>query len=136
MGDPESQVVIPRIENDFVQLLSAAARGTLGSETVHFSPDTAVTVVMASAGYPGSYEKGKKIHGLDSVGEALVFHAGTRFDKDKNILTNGGRVLAVTGKGRDLQNAIEAAYLNTSKIFWDGVQYRKDIGQDLLGLEK
>jgi len=136
MGDPESQVVIPRIENDFVQLLSAAAQGTLGNEKVQFSKDTAVTVVMASAGYPGSYEKGKEIQGIESVDEALVFHAGTKFNDKKQILTNGGRVLAVTGKGSDLQDAIDAAYSNVSKISWEGAQYRKDIGQDLLKLEK
>ena len=136
MGDPESQVVIPRIENDFVQLLRAAAQGTLAAETVQFSPDTAVTVVMASAGYPGNYEKGKKILGLDTIEEAFVFHAGTRIDSEKNIFTNGGRVLAVTGKGRGLEKAIVSAYKNASRISWEGVQYRSDIGQDLLKLEK
>jgi phosphoribosylamine--glycine ligase len=136
MGDPESQVVIPRIENDFVQLLSAAAQGTLENEKVQFSSDTAVTVVMASGGYPGNYEKGKEIHGIDSVKEALVFHAGTKYNAEKHILTNGGRVLAVTGKGSNLQNAIDTAYVNVSKISWEGAQYRRDIGQDLLKLEK
>jgi phosphoribosylamine--glycine ligase len=136
MGDPESQVVIPRIENDFVQLLVATAQGTLGNEKVEFSNDTAVTVVMASAGYPGSYDKGKEIQGIDAVDEALVFHAGTKFDAEKHFLTNGGRVLAVTGKGSNLNGAIDTAYANVSKISWEGAQYRKDIGQDLLKLEK
>jgi phosphoribosylamine--glycine ligase len=136
MGDPESQVVIPRIESDFVQLLSAAANGKLGDKKVEFSEDTAVTVVMASAGYPGSYEKGKEIKGIDSVDEAIVFQAGTKLNAEKQILTNGGRVLAVTGKGSDLQSAIDIAYANVSKISWDGAQYRKDIGQDLLKLDK
>ena len=136
MGDPESQVVIPRIESDFVRLLSATARGTLKAEAIQLSSDTTVTVVMASAGYPGSYEKGKKIQGLDIIDEALVFHAGTKFDDDRNIVTSGGRVLAVTGKGPDLKDAINAAYFSISKISWEGVQYRSDIGQDLLKLEK
>jgi phosphoribosylamine--glycine ligase len=136
LGDPESQVVIPRIQNDLLKLLSATAEGTLGKETVQFSNDTAVTVVMASGGYPGSYEKGKQILGLDDVGEALVFHAGTIFDETHNIRTNGGRVLAVTGKGSNLQNAIDTAYSNISKIYWEGVQYRSDIGQDLINLDK
>lgn len=136
MGDPESQVVIPRIENDFLQLLRAAAGGTLANEHVVLSPEYAVTVVMASEGYPGSYAKDKKIRGLEKVNEALVFHAGTRFDNGENIVTNGGRVLAVTGRGTDLKEAIDEAYTGTSKITWDGVQYRRDIGQDLLKLEK
>jgi phosphoribosylamine--glycine ligase len=136
MGDPESQVVIPRIENDFLKLLSSAAQGTLGNEKVQFSQDTAVTVVMASGGYPGSYEKGIKIQGLDSVHDAMVFHAGTKLDDEQNILTNGGRVLAVTGKGSNLQNAIESAYSNASNVSWKGVQFRSDIGQDLMKLEK
>lgn len=136
MGDPESQVVIPRIENDFVKLLSATARGTLGEEKVTFSQDTAVTVVMASAGYPGSYEKGKIMSGFAAASEALIFHAGTKFNAVGNIVTNGGRVLAVTGKGSNLQEAIETAYENVKKITWKGAQYRNDIGQDLLKLEK
>jgi len=136
LGDPESQVVIPRLDGDFVRLLSAAARGMLKAETVQFSPDTTVTVVMASAGYPGSYEKGKKIYGLDLIDDALVFHAGTKFDNDSNIVTSGGRVLAVTGKGPSLKDAINAAYSSISKISWEGAQYRSDIGQDLIKLEK
>jgi phosphoribosylamine--glycine ligase len=136
MGDPESQVVIPRIENDFVELLSATAKGTLSGEKIIFSQDTAVTVVMASAGYPGSYEKGKMMSGLEAASEALVFHAGTKINNEGKIVTNGGRVLAVTGKGSDLNEAIETAYNNVKKIQWEGAQYRNDIGQDLLKLEK
>jgi phosphoribosylamine--glycine ligase len=136
MGDPESQVVIPRIENDFVSLLSATARGALGEEKITISQDTAVTVVMASAGYPGSYEKGKPIKGFEKVSNALVFHAGTKLNNEGGIVTNGGRVLAVTGKGSNLREAIENAYENVKKIYWEGVQFRNDIGQDLLKLEK
>ncbi len=136
MGDPESQVVIPRIENDFVKLLSATAQGTLATEKVTFTQDTAVTVVMASAGYPGSYEKGKVMSGFEAATEALVFHAGTKLNDDGEIVTNGGRVLAVTGKGPNLREAIETAYKNVKKITWDGAQFRNDIGQDLLKLEK
>lgn len=136
MGDPESQVVIPRIENDFVKLLSATAQGTLGKEKVTFSQDTAVTVVMASEGYPGDYEKGKPIIGFEAAGEALVFHAGTKLNDDGDIVTNGGRVLAVTGKGSNLKESIETAYDNVERITWEGVQFRNDIGQDLLKLEK
>ena len=136
MGDPESQVVIPRIENDFVSLLSATARGTLGEEKIKFSQDTAVTVVMASAGYPGSYEKGKLMNGFEEVDNALVFHAGTKLNDEGGIVTNGGRVLAVTGKGLNLREAIITAYENVNKISWEAVQFSNDIGQDLLKLEK
>ena len=136
MGDPESQVVIPRIENDFVKLLSATAQGTLATEKVTFTQDTAVTVVMASAGYPGSYEKGKVMSGFEAATQALVFHAGTKLNDDGEIVTNGGRVLAVTGKGPNLREAIETAYKNVKKITWEGAQFRNDIGQDLLKLEK
>jgi len=136
MGDPESQVVIPRIESDFVRLLSATAQGTLAKEKVTFSKNTAVTIVMASAGYPGSYDKGKVISGIEAASEALVFHAGTKLNENGKITTNGGRVLAVTGKGPNLREAIETAYKNVKKISWEGVQYRNDIGQDLLNLEK
>ncbi len=136
MGDPESQVVIPRIENDFVSLLSATARGTLAEEKVTFTRDTAVTVVMASAGYPGSYEKGKLMTGFEDVNNALVFHAGTKLNDEGGIVTNGGRVLAVTGKGSNLREAIKTAYENVNKISWEGAQFRNDIGADLLKLEK
>lgn len=136
MGDPESQVVIPRIENDMVKLLNAVAKGTLQSESVQISEKTAVTIVLASEGYPGNYEKGKLISGLENSGTTTSFHAGTKFDENQNILTNGGRVLAVTGMGDSLVGAMESAYKGVGKISWKGMQYRKDIGQDLKKLEK
>lgn len=136
MGDPESQVVIPRIKNDFLKLLIAASEGTLGNEEVLISKDTAVTVVMASGGYPGNYEKGKQIKGIEDVKDAFVFHAGTKLDNSSGIVTNGGRVLAVTGMGNNLKTAIDAAYKSVSLINWEGAQHRSDIGQDLLKLEK
>jgi len=136
MGDPESQVVIPRIENDFMDLLTAAAKGKLKDQVVHVSDLTAVTVVLASGGYPGSYEKGKVIHGLDQVDRGIVFHAGTGFDENQQILTRGGRVLAVTGLGKDLTEALNLVYAEINKVNWDGIQFRRDIGQDLLRLEK
>jgi len=136
MGDPESQVVIPRIENDMVKLLAAVSRGTLVNESIHISEKTAVTIVLASDGYPGNYEKGKIIYGLKNSSTTTTFHAGTKLDSDQNILTNGGRVLAITGMGESLDSAMESAYNGVSKISWEGMQFRKDIGQDLKKLEK
>ncbi len=135
MGDPESQVVIPRIKNDFVELLEAAAEGNLKQHTIETDPRIAVTIVLASGGYPGPYQKGKVIHGLQKVTDAIVFHAGTKSVGNNTAVTNGGRVLAVTGKGDDLKAAIHTAYKEAEKISWDDFQYRKDIGQDLLKLE-
>ena len=136
MGDPESQVVIPRIENDLVDLLIAAARGQLKGKEVKISDHTAVTIVLASGGYPGNYEKGKVIQGLDKVDRGIVFHAGTGTNHKHQILTRGGRVLAVTGLGESLKEALDIAYAEIKKVQWEGMQFRKDIGQDLLKLEK
>ena len=134
MGDPEAQVVLPRIKSDFLDLLYLTATGNLKNYNMNVDPDTAVTVIMASQGYPGSYEKGKIISGTGSVDDAIVFHAGTRINDTNEIITNGGRVLAVTGIGNSLENAIDKAYSGIEKISWEGVIYRKDIGQDLLAL--
>ncbi|MBR9998880.1 MAG: phosphoribosylamine--glycine ligase [Cyclobacteriaceae bacterium] len=136
MGDPESQVVIPRINNDFIDLLAAAAKGRLEGYKVDVTGKTAVTVVLASGGYPGSYEKGKVILGLDKVKKTIVFHAGTGTGQDDSIITRGGRVLAVTGMGENLKEALELTYSEVKNIHWEGMQYRKDIGRDLLELEK
>jgi phosphoribosylamine--glycine ligase len=136
MGDPESQVVIPRIRNDFLDLLTDAAKGNLKRQRIDVDPDTAVTVVLASDGYPGSYEKGKVITGLDQVDHAIVFHAGTKADEFNQIVTQGGRVLALTGLGKNLKEALEHTYSEIKKVHWEGMQYRRDIGQDLLKLEK
>jgi phosphoribosylamine--glycine ligase len=136
MGDPESQVVIPRIRNDFVELLVAAGKGQLKGSTMEVSRDTAVTIVLAAGGYPGSYEKGRAIDGLEKVNRAIVFHAGTGTGRDDSTITTGGRVLAVTGMGKTLQEALDTAYGEANQIRWEGMQYRKDIGQDLLKLEK
>ncbi len=135
MGDPESQVVIPRIKNDLVELLTAAAKGELKNHTVFFDTRCAVTIVLASEGYPGSYEKGKIISGIDNVKNAIVFHAGTITNDSLIVKTNGGRVLAVTGMGNSIDEALRIAYDEISKISWEGMQYRRDIGQDLLHLE-
>jgi len=133
MGDPESQAVLPRIKTDFVELLVATANGTLSTINVEFDTEAAVTVVLASEGYPGSYDKGHRITGLDNTIEGLVFHAGT-VNEDGAIQTNGGRVLAVTGRGPDVAAAQEKAYMSLENITWKGMQYRKDIGNDILSM--
>lgn len=131
MGDPETQAVMPRIKGDLVELLVATARGELKNRRVEFEPQHAVTVALVSRGYPGDYEKGKMIAGLEKEQNALIFHAGTRH-AGENIVTDGGRVLAVTGTGESLQEARESAYAAASMVEWDGLYYRRDIGVDLL----
>ncbi|QOI97172.1 MAG: phosphoribosylamine--glycine ligase [Flammeovirgaceae bacterium] len=135
MGDPETQAVMPRIKNDLVELLLAAATGNLKNHTVEIDQQSAVTVVMASGGYPGDFEKGKEITGLNTATEALVFHAGTQA-ANNHVLTNGGRVLAVTGMNMDVSIARQKAYKEVTRLNWEGVYYRKDIGLDLLTLRE
>lgn len=130
MGDPETQVVLPRIKNDLVDLLAAAAKGELKGKKVEIDSAFAVTVAMVAGGYPGDYEKGKVISGLSDNHE-LVFHAGTKNQHEK-VLSDGGRVLAITGKGASLSEARSNAYEIVSGISWDNYYYRKDIGEDLL----
>jgi phosphoribosylamine--glycine ligase len=131
MGDPETQAVMPRIKNDLVKLLAATAKGELKNETVEFDNDYSVTIALVSGGYPAEFEKGKPIKGLDHENKTLVFHAGTK-QHHENIVTDGGRVLAVTGKGSSLQEARDAAYERAAKIGWDGIYFRRDIGIDLM----
>jgi phosphoribosylamine--glycine ligase len=129
-GDPETQVYLTRLENDLVELLEASVGGTLDKIKLEWKPETSVCVVMASGGYPGSYEKGKPIRGLDDAAKlpgVKVFHAGTA-TKDGQIVTNGGRVLGVTALGRNLKAAQKAAYAAVEKIHFDGAQFRRDIG--------
>jgi len=121
-----------RIKSDFVELLTACAKGELKNQSLEIDPSFAVTVVMAAGGYPENYEKGKVISGLDEI-SAQVFHAGTK-SIDNRILTDGGRVLAVTGKGKNLIEAIQNSYNSVQKINWENSYHRKDIGQDLLKL--
>jgi len=130
MGDPETQSVMMRIKSDFVDLLIACAKGELKNKSIEIDPSFAATVVMAAGGYPENYEKGKIISGLDNA-TAKVFHAGTKSTNNK-VLTDGGRVLAVTGKGKTLNDAIQDSYNSVQKIKWDSSYYRNDIGQDLL----
>ncbi|BDD03201.1 phosphoribosylamine--glycine ligase [Aureibacter tunicatorum] len=135
MGDPETQVVLPRITSDFGKLLWDTASKKLGDSEYETDPQIATTVVMVAGGYPESYAKGKEISGLESTSQAEIFHAGTKI-QDGNIVTNGGRVLAITGKGENLQEALKNSYDTVNNISWEDVYFRKDIGQDLLKLEK
>jgi len=134
MGDPETEVVLPRIESDLVELLVAAAKGDLKGKKISIRNEVAVTVVLASGGYPDAFEKGKVISGASTDRQSTLFHAGTK-TQDKNIVTNGGRVMTATGTGSTLTDAVKNAYGLASTIEWDGIYYRKDIGQDLLRLE-
>jgi len=131
MGDPETEVVIPRIESDFAALLSAVARQELGQAALKIRKEAAATVMMVSGGYPEKYEKGHTIHGLEEVSDAVVFHAGTRLSEDGGVLTNGGRVLSVTAFGKDFREALEKSYANVGKIRFTDSYYRKDLGFDL-----
>ena len=130
MGDPETEVVIPRIKNDFLAILQAVDEGRLDEIDLEIDPSVAATVVTVSGGYPEAYEKGKRITGLAHQGDKMIFHAGTKQEGD-DIITAGGRVLAVTSFGKDHQEAVEASYKIISKIDFEGINYRKDIGFDL-----
>jgi phosphoribosylamine--glycine ligase len=131
MGDPETESVLPRIENDFVELLNAVANKQLKDYQLRISKKTAATIVIVSAGYPGDYLKGKSITGLENVKESTVFHAGTELENGI-IKTNGGRVLAVTTLQENLFDALQQATADAGRIYFDGANFRKDIGFDLL----
>jgi len=135
MGDPETEVVIPRITSDLVELLIACASGSLKGKNVSVTPECAVTVMLVSGGYPGDYTRGKVIHGLDKKTGALLFHAGTK-QSNGDVTTDGGRVLSVTGMGPSLEQAREQAYRTLSGISFEGAYYRRDIGVDLLSVGK
>jgi phosphoribosylamine--glycine ligase len=133
-GDPETQVYLPRLESDLMELLNACVDGALERFELKWNSTVAVCVVMASAGYPGSYAKGKPIHGLAEVAQlpnAKVFHAGTARAGDQ-FVTNGGRVLGVTAWGPDLVQAQALAYAAVKQIRFDGAQFRRDIGAKAL----
>ncbi len=134
MGDPETEVVIPRIKSDLLNLFKGIADGTFGEKDFYVDQDFAATVMLVSGGYPEAYQKGKVISGLDNVENGMVFHAGTKDDGDQ-IVTNGGRVLALTSFGRDIEDATSKAFANAEKIESEGKNYRKDIGLDLLKQE-
>jgi phosphoribosylamine--glycine ligase len=131
-GDPETQVILPLLESDLLELFLACTEGRLHDQTPEWKPETAVTVVMASGGYPGEYVKGVEITGIREAERrgCLVFHAGTKL-KDDRLVTNGGRVLAVTGLGTTLDQAVEQAYTGVQQIRFNQAFYRRDIGRPL-----
>ena len=130
MGDPETEAVLPRVNTDLMEIFVAIKDKTLNQIDIEISPETATTVVLVSGGYPGPYEKGHPIKGLESVENALVFHAGAKNDGDK-IVTSGGRVVAVTAFGNDYKAALSKSYQAISKITFQGMNYRRDLGFDL-----
>jgi phosphoribosylamine---glycine ligase len=133
MGDPETEVVMPRLKNDLVELFTAVAEQRLNELQVKTDPRIACTIVAVSGGYPGSYEKGLPITGLDQplTGDTLIFHAGTRTEKGA-ILTNGGRVLCVTSFAETVYEAVDKSRDVLEKIDYDGIYYRRDIGYEFL----
>ena len=130
MGAPETEVVMPRIKSDLLNLFKGISNGTFGEQDFYVDEDVATTVMLVSGGYPESYEKGKVISGLEEVENSIVFHAGTRKEEDK-VLTNGGRVMAITSIGRTIEDSLSKSYENVDKVKFDGKYYRKDIGFDL-----
>ena len=136
MGDPETEAVLPRITSDFVGLLSGIAKGTLSDYQIEISPDFSTTVVMVSGGYPGSYEKGFPISLPSEKTESVIFHAGTTVNEAQQLVNQGGRVIAVTGSGKTLEEALAKTFGTVEKISWSKSYYRKDIGQDLLNFKK
>lgn len=136
MGDPETEAVMLRVDADLVELMKAAAEGNLGNLELRHDSRTAVTVMMVSGGYPGSYGKGYEITGLDRVTDSIVFHAGTSRDDDGRVLTSGGRVLSVSSYGDSIADALARSYSSIGEIAFDHANFRRDIGRDLMALEK
>jgi len=130
MGDPETEVVLPRIESDLLELFEGVANQNLNEKSFKVTDKTATTVMLVSGGYPEAYEKGKEITGFNTVEDSIVFHAGT-IEKEGKVVTNGGRVMAVTSFGDTINEALEKSYTSINKISFDKINFRKDIGFDL-----
>ncbi len=133
MGDPETEVVMPRVKSDLVELFTAVGQQKLDEVTLEIDERSATTIIIASGGYPEEYEKGKVISGIENVTDSIVFHAGTK-EENGAIVSNGGRVLAITSYGNDFQEAIQKSYDSIAKIQFDKMYFRKDIGADLASL--
>ncbi len=134
LGDPETEVVMPRISGDFAKVCLAAATGKLAGYSIEEDPRTCVAVMMVSGGYPGSYEKGKTMTGLEKVQDSMLFHAGTTLT-DNQLVTNGGRVIAVSSFGDNIYEAVQRSLDNVQNIQFEGRFHRRDIGRDLLPFE-
>ena len=130
MGDPESEVVIPRIKSDFLEVLASVGTDDFAGKKVEIAKEAATTVMLVSGGYPGSYEKGKEMLGLENVSGTVPFHAGTKSENGK-ILTNGGRVIALTSMHESWREALAKSYETAKLISFEGMYYRKDLGFDL-----
>ena len=132
MGDPETEVVIPRIQSDFAMLMASTAKGTLNDFELQISPQVAVTTVVVSGGYPGDFEKGKVISGSEKVEDVFLYHAGTTFNGNSEVVTNGGRVMALTGLANSLENAVHKSQRAAQAVQYEGKYFRHDIGVDLI----
>lgn len=130
MGDPETEVVLPRLKNDLVELLDSLFDGKLNEIKIQLEPQTAATVMLVSGGYPEKYEKGKVMTGIDTIENSIVFHAGTK-NSEGHLVTNGGRVMALTSFGDDFKSAVTQSLENAEKVNFEGRYFRKDIGFDL-----
>lgn len=135
MGDPETEVVMPRLKTDILDLFEATAKGTLAATAFELDERFCTTVMLVAAGYPGAYGKGNVITGCDQVEGSMVFHAGTK-SCDGKVVTNGGRVIAVSSFGKTMEEALAQSYDNVALIHFDGVNFRRDIGQDLIRLKR
>lgn len=135
MGDPETEVVMPRIKSDILDLFEGVATQTLNKKKIELDKRSAVTVMLVSGGYPGDYKKGKVMKGMDEVKDSILFHAGTT-EKGDAVVTNGGRVMAITSYGNSMEEALEKSFLNAEKINYEEKYYRKDIGLDLQEMTK
>ena len=131
MGDPETEVVLPRLKSDILDLFEGIATNTLSERDIQFYDKSAATVMLVSGGYPKAYQKGKQIFGLNTIVDSLCFHAGTKSDGPSSV-TSGGRVIAITSYGKNIEFAIKKSYETIDKISFEGMNYRKDIGFDLI----
>jgi phosphoribosylamine--glycine ligase len=131
MGDPETEVVIPRMENDLVEVFKAVAEGKLDTIELKIKSETATTVMLVAGGYPEAYEKGKLMRGIEEVEDALVFHAGTK-QNEGGVVTNGGRVMAITAFGNTIEEAVAKSLKGSQVVDYEGKYFRSDIGKDLM----